>query len=242
LVKGLTVTFRAMLGTPVTILYPYKRLEIAPRYRGFMGLATKDEPGGEAADQAEGGELKCIGCLMCMKACPVNCISIEREKVEKKFVVKSYTIDFSRCTFCGGCVNACPVKGKAIVHTRHYEEVFLRREDTVFDARELIMVGRGLMPHQPLNAPQIEALRGVRQAPDKYGLGPDEAEALGRIIEHGFLHRVVPEELSAVQKLVGEGSKLGAKQVESLKKALEGELFEISTFGREEPEKQSKPD
>jgi len=237
LVKGLTVTFRAMLGTPVTILYPYKRLEMAPRYRGFMGLATKDEPGGE-----DGGDLKCIGCLMCAKACPVQCIDIDREKVEKKFVVKSYTIDFSRCTFCGGCVQICPVKGKAIVHTRHYEEAFLRREDTVFNAGELRMVGRGLMPHQPLTAAQIEVLRGVRQSPGKYGLGADEAEALGRIIEHGFLHRVVPEEMSAVQKLVGEGSKLSKREMESLKQALEGESFEISTFGREETKKQSKPE
>jgi NADH-quinone oxidoreductase subunit I len=248
LVKGLLVTFRTMLRPPVTVLYPYQRLELAKRYRGFMGLAPapteqapveqapKDETeaGAPETGKGEGSGLKCIACLLCMNSCPVKCISIEREKEGKKFVLKSYSIDFSRCTFCGGCVSACPVKGKAIVHTQHYEESFLRREDAVFDIRELACLGRGLRPHEPLSAEQIETLRAVRQESSKFGLEPAEKEALDRFIANGYFHRVRPEELGLMQKLVSEGSRLGVRQRELLRRAIDASPFELSTYAREE--------
>ena len=43
-------------------------------------------------------EDKCIGCKVCLKACPQNAISMEG---------KLATIDLDRCNFCGSCVSAC---------------------------------------------------------------------------------------------------------------------------------------
>jgi NADH:ubiquinone oxidoreductase subunit F (NADH-binding)/(2Fe-2S) ferredoxin/Pyruvate/2-oxoacid:ferredoxin oxidoreductase delta subunit len=49
---------------------------------------------------------KCVGCLLCLKNCPVNAISGERKKV--------HTIDQALCIKCGACFNVCPVKVQAV--------------------------------------------------------------------------------------------------------------------------------
>jgi NADH:ubiquinone oxidoreductase subunit F (NADH-binding)/(2Fe-2S) ferredoxin/NAD-dependent dihydropyrimidine dehydrogenase PreA subunit len=42
---------------------------------------------------------KCVGCTMCAKNCPVDCIAGERKK--------SHVIDQNRCIKCGRCFEAC---------------------------------------------------------------------------------------------------------------------------------------
>lgn len=76
--------------------YPEQPVPIRPRYRGFhrFDLTT------------------CIGCEKCAKACPVDCIYIEKEKAKpplKGFSVTGFTIDYTKCMFCALCVDPCPV-------------------------------------------------------------------------------------------------------------------------------------
>ncbi|NTV80274.1 MAG: NADH-quinone oxidoreductase subunit NuoF [Candidatus Aminicenantes bacterium] len=53
---------------------------------------------------------KCVGCLLCLKACPVKAISGERKKV--------HVIDQDACIRCGACLVACPAKVRAVIkHT-----------------------------------------------------------------------------------------------------------------------------
>src|SRR6516164_8032905 len=53
----------------------------------------------------------CIGCDKCARACPVDCIYIEKIKnpVGKGFRVNGFKIDYTKCMFCALCVDPCPV-------------------------------------------------------------------------------------------------------------------------------------
>lgn len=101
--KGMLVTLRYWLityrkdrGTFTSQFeYPEKPVPVAARYRGFhrFDLTT------------------CIGCDQCAKACPVDCIYIDKQRVEgsKGFAVVGFTIDYTKCMFCALCVEPCPV-------------------------------------------------------------------------------------------------------------------------------------
>jgi NADH-quinone oxidoreductase subunit I len=110
LVKGFSVTLRTMFRKTTTENFPEVPASVQPRYRGIHVL-QRDENGLE----------KCVACFLCSAACPANCIFIEaaenteaqRTSAGERYA-KTYNIDYSRCIFCGYCVEACPTD--AITH------------------------------------------------------------------------------------------------------------------------------
>jgi NADH-quinone oxidoreductase subunit I len=110
LYKGFRVTFKTMFRKTATESFPEAPPTVQARYRGIHVL-QRDENGLE----------KCVGCFLCSAACPANCIYIEAaENTEANRIsagerfARVYNIDYSRCIFCGYCVEACPTD--AITH------------------------------------------------------------------------------------------------------------------------------
>lgn len=63
---------------------------------------------------------KCVGCLLCLKNCPVEAISGERKKV--------HVINQELCIKCGACFDVCPPKVSAVSkYTGKKKERILRK-------------------------------------------------------------------------------------------------------------------
>jgi NADH-quinone oxidoreductase subunit I len=115
LAQGLSVTFRNLWRKPTTENYPEEPVHFQSRYRGIHVL-HRDENGLE----------KCVACFLCAAACPAHCIYIEAaENAEAQRIsagdryANVYNIDYSRCIFCGYCVESCPTD--AITHGHGFE-------------------------------------------------------------------------------------------------------------------------
>lgn len=119
---GLGITFKEFFKPVVTMPYPYETLKMPERYRGHVELIEDEE-----------GKAKCIVCMACQRACPSDCISLDGEKPEgaKKKVLTSYTLDFTRCSLCGSCVEACNFD--ALEFSKEYNLASTRKEDYHFD-------------------------------------------------------------------------------------------------------------
>lgn len=107
---GLWVVFREMFKKRHTLLYPFEKLELSPRYRSVHRLMRFIESENE----------RCIGCGLCEKICVSNCISMQTgldENGRKKVI--NYSINYGRCVYCGDCADVCPEL--AIVHGDEYE-------------------------------------------------------------------------------------------------------------------------
>ena len=89
---GMRITGRYLLQKPITVQYPDERLPIPNRYRGIHYLEQE----------------KCINCLACARACPIDCIEMDAVRHGKELEWVSFTLDYQKCMFCELCVYPCP--------------------------------------------------------------------------------------------------------------------------------------
>ena len=130
---GMKITLKYCFQKTVTVQYPEQHLTFAPRYRGIHEFEAE----------------KCIACDMCAKACPVDCIYIDKSgprKIDKKKGIVDegdpkngkllrYAIDYSKCLFCALCTEPCPTD--CIHMGKMHDLSSYTREDVVVEFAEI---------------------------------------------------------------------------------------------------------
>ena len=141
--KGMSVTLKHLFSKPVTVHYPDESLPIADAYRGKHKLIQDG----------------CRACLLCAKACPVDCIDMAFERHMKRVIEwEQFEIDYNWCVFCGLCTEACPTE--VLKMTTEYDLSTDDRRTVIKDLLEW----RGLRPEDHEN---IRLLKEKEEADKK---------------------------------------------------------------------------
>jgi len=123
LVTGMRITLGQFFKPTVTVHYPHESLKMPKRFRGHIEL-VRDPTTGKAI---------CFACKLCERACPSDCITVEGAKLDgaKKKSVTQYVLDFTKCSLCGACVEAC--RDNAIRFSREFNLAGTSKEDYILD-------------------------------------------------------------------------------------------------------------
>ncbi|MHC5110438.1 MAG: NuoI/complex I 23 kDa subunit family protein [Planctomycetota bacterium] len=136
---GMRISLKYCFAKTITLQYPDVAPALQARYRGFHYFEIE----------------KCIACDQCAKACPVDCIYIEKSgprKIDKTSgiavggAMTRYAIDYSKCMFCGLCCDPCPTD---CIHMGNVHDLSgFTREDMIVEFTDLAT--EGLQTPQPL--------------------------------------------------------------------------------------------
>jgi NADH-quinone oxidoreductase subunit I len=123
LLVGMRITLSQFFKPTITVHYPHESLKMPKRFRGHIEL-VRDPTTGIA---------KCFVCKLCEKACPSDCISVEGVKPEgaRRKTVTQYRLDFTKCSLCGSCVEAC--RDGAIRFSREFNLAGTNKDDFIMD-------------------------------------------------------------------------------------------------------------
>jgi formate hydrogenlyase subunit 6/NADH:ubiquinone oxidoreductase subunit I len=224
ILKGLGVTFSTFTRKPVTVEYPEMRHALPQRQRSFPVLTwdfDHDEP-------------FCTGCNICIRNCPVDCMTATMRDNPKyaegtsnrRKIVEKFWIDYARCMRCNICVEVCPFE--AIVMDNNWTG----HEHSAYDRRDLHMDiddltrpsrdGKLTVPFRPQDS--IEALEKAAkgEAPPEIsfkGARPDARQAMLDRIAQGLpaaLREREPEKPKAGAAAAGGGTAAAGGEVEIL--------------------------
>ena len=138
--EGLFVTLKTALRKPVTHEYPEpdKRHQVALRYMGFPALLWDgDVP-----------EPYCTGCMVCIRACPTQCMSAQMtdnpkfadNESRRRKIIETFEINLGRCILCGICVDVCNFD--AIEMSHEHELSKYQRNGNRVDLDALLAMGQ----------------------------------------------------------------------------------------------------
>ena len=123
LLTGMRITLQQFFKPQVTVHYPRESLKMAERYRGHIELVRDPET----------GKSLCVACKACEKACPSDCIFVEglKREGEKKKSPTEFTLDFTKCSLCGSCVEVCSTD--ALRFSKEYNLASTNKNDYLYD-------------------------------------------------------------------------------------------------------------
>lgn len=119
--QGSAVTLDHSNRSPITVQYPYEKILSSERFRGRIHFEFD----------------KCIACEVCVRVCPINLPVVDwilMRDIRKKRL-KSYSIDFGVCIFCGNCVEYRPTN--CLSMTEEYELSSYDRHELNYDQTAL---------------------------------------------------------------------------------------------------------
>ena len=129
IIRGMWVVMEQFFRPPYTIMYPFEKGPLSPRFRGEHALRRYPS-----------GEERCISCKLCEAICPAQAITIESEpRQDGSRKTTKYDIDMTKCIYCGFCAEACPVD--AIVETQNQEFSVETREELLYNKEKLLANG-----------------------------------------------------------------------------------------------------
>ena len=142
---GMRITGKYLLQKPITVQYPDERMPIPDRYRGIHYLEQE----------------KCIECVACARACPIDCIEMEAIRHGKELEWISFTLDYQKCMFCELCVYPCP---KDCIHMgNEYAFVSFDRSEFVHD----LLSYKGMARDAKVRMIEAEAKKAAKEAAKK---------------------------------------------------------------------------
>ncbi len=152
----MSVTLSYCVREPITIQYPDRIPKPVPEMlpKGYRGLLEVDVG-------------VCIGCMVCMRTCPIGCIrlNVDTDKQTKTRYLTRFDIDLSKCMDCGLCCEPCPTG--ALRHSTEFEGATLNVINLVLrfvKPGDRIVVYKVQKDVEPPTVPQNEPLRKTRKA------------------------------------------------------------------------------
>ncbi|KAJ3109664.1 NADH dehydrogenase Fe-S protein subunit 8 ndufs8 [Phlyctochytrium planicorne] len=129
ILRAMWLVLEQMFRPPYTIMYPFEKGPLSPRFRGEHALRRYPT-----------GEERCISCKLCEAICPAQAITIESEPREDGARrTTRYDIDMTKCIYCGLCQEACPVD--AIVEGPNFEYATETHEELLYNKEKLLANG-----------------------------------------------------------------------------------------------------
>ena len=152
--EGMAVTATYLFRKPVTVQYPDRTAlpltETLPeRFRGFLEVDMDI----------------CTACKACERDCPIDCITIDIEKIDNVRAMTRFDIDLGKCMYCGICVESCPTDAQApgdkentkcIRFTREFEGATTEFPTLTF---RFIRPGDYVVPYKPTKGEVCDTLR-----------------------------------------------------------------------------------
>jgi NADH-quinone oxidoreductase subunit I len=207
ILKGLGVTFSTFTRKTVTIEYPDEKHILSVRERSFPVLTwdfEHDEP-------------FCTGCNVCVRNCPVDCMTAmmmdnpayAAGTSNRRKIVEKFWIDYARCMRCNICVEVCPFE--AIVMDNNWsghEHSSYDRRDLHMDISQLLdesKSGRLTVPFRPQDSIELLEKREKGEEPPEIAFKGARPEA-----RQAYLDRIAQGLPGAIQEREPEKPKAGA--------------------------------